>query len=516
MREPMRFYLLIILCFLAIGCNSDPNCRRETALLRSEILDLEDKYYLLKSERDTLLQGQPAAVNQVFAPNLAPIAPTVAPSQPVFNQPGQILQQPNPYQNLLLDQLGHQPIHDQTYGQGIAYADGQAHYVDTGEPYFGEPTYSSSHETPYYSEAPYYSDYNDPDIIYEDEIGYHDQVINAGQPTYAGQPAYAEQTTLARSSGRLAPDDSILPLYSSSHAETVELEAPGSIEPLYSSSQSDNSEFEVHAEDFDLETPLLDEDLDSHPSVLHDEESDYEELDLLLEAPGQLELELGQDANVEQTHEVAEVVINSHATRGHDIDGLPGDEGLDLLIQPRSADGQVLLSTGELTVSVLDPTQPAEKQRIGLWKFIDSETELFFANNELGSYGILLHLPWDQQTPVNRDLTVHVRFVPPTGEAFETTTQVQIEPPQPNYSPDDPLITGWTRSDRRWDTEQDSLSSKNPSNVSVSEWIRRKTAPKRSQVQAPPVELRVPIERRRIQALPAKATINRPAWRPTR
>ena len=49
----MRRELLIIgLCLVAVGCNADPRSRRETALLRAEILDLEDKYYLIKSERD--------------------------------------------------------------------------------------------------------------------------------------------------------------------------------------------------------------------------------------------------------------------------------------------------------------------------------------------------------------------------------------------------------------------------------------------------------------------------------
>lgn len=49
----MRFELMILgLCVIAAGCNADPRCRRETALLRAEILDLEDKYYLIKSERD--------------------------------------------------------------------------------------------------------------------------------------------------------------------------------------------------------------------------------------------------------------------------------------------------------------------------------------------------------------------------------------------------------------------------------------------------------------------------------
>ena len=47
-----REFLIIGLCLIAIGCNADPRGRRETALLRAEILDLEDKYYQIKYERD--------------------------------------------------------------------------------------------------------------------------------------------------------------------------------------------------------------------------------------------------------------------------------------------------------------------------------------------------------------------------------------------------------------------------------------------------------------------------------
>lgn len=44
--------LLIISILLPVGCNSDLRCRRETALLRAEYLDLEDKYYSLLAQSE--------------------------------------------------------------------------------------------------------------------------------------------------------------------------------------------------------------------------------------------------------------------------------------------------------------------------------------------------------------------------------------------------------------------------------------------------------------------------------
>ena len=50
----MRLELLLLglFCIAAAGCNADPRCRRETALLRAEIIDLEDQYYALKSRHE--------------------------------------------------------------------------------------------------------------------------------------------------------------------------------------------------------------------------------------------------------------------------------------------------------------------------------------------------------------------------------------------------------------------------------------------------------------------------------
>ena len=46
----MRFVLLLIVgVLLSTGCRMNPRAEREIALLRAEILDLEDQYYSLKS-----------------------------------------------------------------------------------------------------------------------------------------------------------------------------------------------------------------------------------------------------------------------------------------------------------------------------------------------------------------------------------------------------------------------------------------------------------------------------------
>ena len=157
----------------------------------------------------------------------------------------------------------------------------------------------------------------------------------------------------------------------------------------------------------------------------------------------------GPESNT-ASRSVADIVIDSANSRGHDVDGKPGDEGLNLLIQPKAFSGETLLQAGELTVSVIDPAESADQQRIGLWKFLPQETELFFANDNPGSRGILLHLPWDQATPRHGEVVVFVRFKTSDGRRLETSAKIRITPPGAAYSPEDPQVAGWTKRDDRW------------------------------------------------------------------
>ena len=82
--------LLIGAILIPVGCNSDLRCRRETALLRAEYLDLEDKYYaLLAQGPDSTVvvnSGQQAVTN--YAPATiqeSGIVTHQTVGQPVFN-----------------------------------------------------------------------------------------------------------------------------------------------------------------------------------------------------------------------------------------------------------------------------------------------------------------------------------------------------------------------------------------------------------------------------------------------
>ena len=145
-------------------------------------------------------------------------------------------------------------------------------------------------------------------------------------------------------------------------------------------------------------------------------------------------------------------MVNRSLTSGQDVDGSRGDEGLNLLLQTRDSKGRIVLQGGELTVSLIDPKQ---RQRIGFWRFLESETELFFVDENQNTDGILLHLPWDESVPQRARLLVHVQFVTTDGRTLTTSSDVLIEPPSNDYSPDDPRVIDWTQSDSRWGDTDD-------------------------------------------------------------
>lgn len=329
----MRLFLVILLSLLAIGCRSKPRVQRETALLRAEILDLEDKYYLLKSKYD-------GVVNQV--------------------------------------------------GEGETYYEG---------------------------------------IIYEGDVIHND----------------------------IAP-------------------------------------YEQSNEKLDSPMPRSDQNGPVNSERLPSPKSDTDQSNSMLDSRmmlGSSDIQIAlPDVNGKEL-EVTGISINRDTTQGRDVDDIPGDDGIDLLVQQETSSGQVAFQTGELTVSLIDPAESSDRQRIGLWKFLPDETKLFFANDERGNRGILLHLPWDQSTPTNEELTLHVRFVTKDGHVLKTSGPLRINPPARGYSTKNPDVAKWTREDKRWIPAPDLPTT--PDNAS--RW-------------------RTPTSSDAAPAL--KEAIKRPVWRPIR
>ena len=369
----MRFALLIIcLSVFAAGCNSDPRCRREIALLRAEILDLEDKFYLSKAQRDQALSELNTYTGMGGASSNSSAGPIIY----------------------------------ESYGQPSYSGNGQ-----------GQTIITSPNDDPF-AVAP----------------------LNTGD-------AYLENIEPLR--------------------ETPTQAKPG---------QSDDTlPIELKIEDGN----------EPGNSVLDNR------LNLTLNAA---------ETNSVQ-NPITEIVINRRQTRGADLDGIAGDEGLELLVQPKSANGQTLLQAGELTVSVVERSDDGRKQRLGIWKFLPPHTEMYFTKNSADAPGILLHLPWNKVAPPNSRVIIFVRFETRDGRRLETSSEIPVNPPAAIYPEDDPLIADWMLHDSRW------LNSNPVANEDFFLFEEQF------------VDDRPMVERGSIPAIPASSGSSRifkPSWRPIR
>ena len=156
------------------------------------------------------------------------------------------------------------------------------------------------------------------------------------------------------------------------------------------------------------------------------------------------QLQVGTDS------EVAAISINRSISGGHDLDGVPGHEGLVLLIQPETRTGQVIQQPGSLTINVTEPSLQATRNSIARWSFTAGEVKNFFVKDDYPDKGILLHLPWDEIRPSTRSLLVRVEFTTIDNRTFETVREFEIEPPNSDYSVDDPIVAQWVERDERW------------------------------------------------------------------
>lgn len=395
----MRLFLVILLCLLAFGCRSKPRVNRQTALLRAEFLDLEDKYYLLKSKYEGVMSqlGEDGLVGDAY-------------------YDGDIIYEGD----VILDNFA--PIEGQQYGDnGIAPSD----------PSINSPNGASS--TP----------------------GTSSDVRSVVQP-----PVRSGETL-------------------NSPEQQSEVISPENSEPL----------------------PVP--------------KSNSDQLNLMLNAPGNLnssDIEISFPRVINDDVDITEIVINRKTTRGQNVDGNPGDDGIDLLVQPKTADGLVEFQSGELTISVIDTAERADQQRIGLWKFLPEETKLFFASDEQGNRGILLHLPWDQSTPVNEKLDLHVRFITNDGRILKTSGTLRIKPPAQGYSAKHPDVARWTRHDSRWIPDPAPQMRTDDG----AGWLGRAGPSTERQAFSRPANSGSPPARRLIPSSSAKAEIERPTWRPIR
>ncbi len=122
------------------------------------------------------------------------------------------------------------------------------------------------------------------------------------------------------------------------------------------------------------------------------------------------------------------LAIDKSQTRGEDLDGQPGDEGVLVVLQPRDADGKYVPHTGTVIIEVVDsPTasKADSSAQVAEWKFSQEEVRRATRNSTLGR-GAYLSVDWDEHRPTHEKLLIVARWKSPSGEELSTEQVVRV------------------------------------------------------------------------------------------
>ncbi len=117
-------------------------------------------------------------------------------------------------------------------------------------------------------------------------------------------------------------------------------------------------------------------------------------------------------------------IVLARSTGGVDDDGLPGDEKLQVVVEPRDFDDHAIKAPGTLQIIALEITPQGIKLPLCTWD-ISSEQLRQSWKQGLLSTGYVLSLPW-KQFPAHEQVRVVVRFVTPDQRVYEADKDIKV------------------------------------------------------------------------------------------
>lgn len=124
-----------------------------------------------------------------------------------------------------------------------------------------------------------------------------------------------------------------------------------------------------------------------------------------------------------QTYTLKSIAI-ARGTGGYDEDGVPGDEALQLVLEPRDADGHAIKAPGSLTVQALEITVEGLKTPLDIWEVPPEQLRKKWHSGLL-THGYQVILPW-RNWPTSEKLRVVARFTLADGRAYEAERDITI------------------------------------------------------------------------------------------
>jgi hypothetical protein len=127
-----------------------------------------------------------------------------------------------------------------------------------------------------------------------------------------------------------------------------------------------------------------------------------------------------------QIYTLKEIVLGRQ-TGGYDDDSFPGDEALQVVLEPRDPDGQSIKAPGHLTVTALLISPEGLKAPFSTWEITPDQLRRTWRNGLL-STGYYVVLPW-KIWPASSRMRVIAQFKLADGRVFEADKDVTIRLP---------------------------------------------------------------------------------------
>jgi hypothetical protein len=112
------------------------------------------------------------------------------------------------------------------------------------------------------------------------------------------------------------------------------------------------------------------------------------------------------------------------ATSGYDNDGLPGDELLQVVVEPHDSDDHVIKAPGALQIFTLDISPQGIKTPLCMWDISPDQLRNSWKQGLL-SNGYTLQLPW-KQFPAFENVRVVARFITPDKRVYEAEKDIKV------------------------------------------------------------------------------------------
>lgn len=117
-------------------------------------------------------------------------------------------------------------------------------------------------------------------------------------------------------------------------------------------------------------------------------------------------------------------IVLGRMTGGYDNDGLPGDEALQVVFEPRDADDRPTKITGLLQITALEINYRGQKLPLCTWDIPPDKLATSWRNGLL-STGYHVILPW-KKLPTTEQLRIEARFSLAEGMVYEADRDVKV------------------------------------------------------------------------------------------